>query len=492
LTTVIIVATDTDASETWPDTGAFTIIRMESNVSPLTVLYSITGSAQTGNDYTTLSGSVNIPAGSWSATVTVTPIDDTDFEDDETVIATISPDANYTVGSPDSATVNIADNDTRYVMADATGANDGTSWTNAFTDLQSALAVAVSGQEIWVAAGTYKPTSGTDRAISFVMIEGVGIYGGFAGTESACSQRDWTANVTALSGDIGVSGDNSDNSYHVIVGANNAVLDGFTVRDGMADGADSLNYGGGMYNSSSNPTVTNCTFSGNSAFDVSGSGYGGGMYNIDSSPTVTNCMFIGNSGTNVGGGMCNWGASSSPTVTNCAFSGNWAHRGGGMYNGNPSNSTVTNCTFSGNSADHGGGMHNEPSSLTVTNCIIWGNTASYAGEASIFNNNGATPVVTYSCIEGGYAGTGNIAVNPGFVNASDPDGPDGIWGTSDDGFMLQSGSLCIDAGSNSAVPAGITTDFAGNPRFVDDTSTDDTGEGSPPIVDMGAYEYQQP
>jgi hypothetical protein len=92
------------------------------------------------------------------------------------------------------------------VKADATGANNGSSWTNAYTNPQAALAVAEWGDEIWVAAGTYKPTSGTNRAQPFWMTAGVAIYGGFAGGETAREQRDWAAHETILSGDIGVQG----------------------------------------------------------------------------------------------------------------------------------------------------------------------------------------------------------------------------------------------------------------------------------------------
>ena len=96
--------------------------------------------------------------------------------------------------------------DVIYVDIDATGADDGTSWSNAFTDLQAALAASASGDEIWVAEGTYLPTDTADRTISFAMKDGVGIYGGFDGTETLRSQRNPAVNVTVLSGDIGGSG----------------------------------------------------------------------------------------------------------------------------------------------------------------------------------------------------------------------------------------------------------------------------------------------
>jgi hypothetical protein len=403
------------------------------------------------------------------------------------------------------------------VDVNATGANNGSSWADAYTGLQSALS-AVGGDEIWVVAGTYKPTTDANRTISFVMKENVAIYGGFAGAETSRNQRDWVANQTILSGDIGIENDNSDNSYHVVIGTNNSVLDGFTITGGNAE------YGGGMYNESSSPTVVNCTFSGNSA------GGGGGMCNWASSPTVTNCAFSGNSAI-VGGGMCNesssptvvnctfsgnsaeWGGgmfseSSSPTVTNCAFSGNSAIVGGGMYN-KSSSPTVVNCAFSGNSAEYSGGTYTEESSLTlvnctfsgnftttegggisnygggsltVTNCILWGNT-SPSGE---FGGDGF-PTVNYSDIQGGWEG-GNIDADPLFIRNPGP----GDYGD----LRLQAGSPCIDAGDNDSVPADITDldgdddtaeptplDLDGRPRFVDGDCNGYV------IVDMGAYEF---
>ena len=172
-----------------------------------------------------------------------------------------------------------------YVKADATGANNGLSWANAYTDLQAGLAAAEWGGEIWVAQGTYKPTTSTLRTVSFVLEAGVGLYGGFAGAETERGQRNWETNATILSGDIGIAGNTEDNTYHVVVGAHLAVLDGFTITGGKGGSG-----GGGMYNENCSPTVTNCTFSGNAG----GGGGGGGMYNSGSSPTVTNCTFSDN------------------------------------------------------------------------------------------------------------------------------------------------------------------------------------------------------
>ena len=166
-----------------------------------------------------------------------------------------------------------------YVNAAASGANNGTSWQNAYPDLQAALAAATAGQQIWVAAGTYKPTAGTDRAISFALKPGVGVYGGFAGTETALEQRDWRTNVTTLSGDLlgndsgMVDPDNitmADDSYHVVV--NNAtgsgtILDGFTITGGNANNTSiqSGEDGGGIVNWQGDLTVAHSILRGNTA-----------------------------------------------------------------------------------------------------------------------------------------------------------------------------------------------------------------------------------
>jgi hypothetical protein len=170
-----------------------------------------------------------------------------------------------------------------YVRHDAQGSDDGTSWANAYTSLQSALGAASSGDQIWVAAGTYTPTTTTDRTASFILNTGVAVYGGFAGSETALSQRNWTANVVVLSGDLqGDDGanfaNNAENSYHVVVGATGATLDGFTISGGNASG-EGAEVGGGISNVAAYPTLANLIISGNHASN------GGGMYNDQSNPT---------------------------------------------------------------------------------------------------------------------------------------------------------------------------------------------------------------
>ncbi|MFN8473725.1 MAG: choice-of-anchor Q domain-containing protein [Anaerolineae bacterium] len=316
-----------------------------------------------------------------------------------------------------------------YVIPGGTGG--GTSWTDG-KDLAPALSGAASGSQLWVKAGTYKPTTTSDRTATFALKSGVAIYGGLAGTETQLSQRNANpaTNNTVLSGDIGTPNDNGDNSYHVVTGsgtASTAVLDGFTISGGNASGDGMDSNGGGMYNDGGSPTLTNVTFSGNSGSGQWG-GDGGGMHNKGGSPTLTNVTFSGNSAwygggmdnkggsptlTNVtfsgnsvngeyggeGGGMDNW--DSSPTLTNVIFSGNSAYgeygEGGGMKNwyGSP---TLTNVTFGGNSASHdGGGMDNYGGSPTLTNVTFSGNSASDSG-GGMFNGNGSPTLtnVTFS------------------------------------------------------------------------------------------------
>jgi len=177
-----------------------------------------------------------------------------------------------------------------YAAPSASGSGDCSSWANA-CDLQTALATAQGGDQIWVKEGVHIP--GASRTDAFTLKDDVAAYGGFAGTETSLDQRDWQAHVTVLSGDIsrdditdpnGVVTDTThivgDNSYRVIVTGNltdTAVLDGFTITGGQANGTDPNDCGGGMYNDASSPTLRNVVFSGNAA------NAGGGMCNFNAS-----------------------------------------------------------------------------------------------------------------------------------------------------------------------------------------------------------------
>jgi len=414
-----------------------------------------------------------------------------------------------------------------YVDVNCPGPGNG-SELDPYCSIQTAIDNAVDTDEIVVAPGTYFETIN------------------FLGKAVWLHSSDGPE-VTIIDG---------TGNFHVVqcVGGEgqDTVLDGFTITGGNANGnIGSEDRGGGMRNFDSSPTVTNCTFSGNSAFLAGGmwnqssnptvtnctfsgnsADNGGGMFNNFSSPTVTNCTFSGNAAAGSGGGI--YSLTGNPTVTNCTFSGNSADNGGGMFNGN-SSPTVTNCTFSGNSASAGGGMSNQSSNPTVTNCTFSGNTSNIQGGGmynllsnptvtnctfsgnsasaggGMFNNvsiptvtncilwndspdefsNASTPAVAYSNIQGGFPGTGNIDADPVFV---DPDNGD---------YRLQAGSPCIDAGNNWGVPQdtedldgdGDTReltpwDLDGNPRFNADPADFDPGCGVPVVVDIGAYEFQ--
>lgn len=419
-----------------------------------------------------------------------------------------------------------------YVKANAVGANNGTSWTDAFTKLQDALALAnscASITQVWVAAGTYYPDEGigqtiNDRNSTYQLKNDLAIYGGFAGTETLLSQRNWTTNVTILNGDIDQNdgtnfSNNGGNAYNVTTGSgttNSAILDGFTITGGNANfniGGSKQANGAGMYNFSGSPVVSNCFFTGNSAFNS-----GGGMSNLSSSPTITNCSFSGNSSPNSGGGMRNDNSSSSitncsfsgnsasnngggmtiqgfptPSITNCSFSGNLSlQEGGGMFN-LVSSPSITNCSFTGNSAASGGGMFNQSNFVLsfaplITNCIIWNNrdnSGTGTANASIYNDL-STPVITYCLVQGqNPAGAGNLDgianvanVNyPLFVTTVDP----ATSPTTAGNLRLQCLSPAIDAGLDAANLT--TTDLDGNPRKFDAIAG-----GS--LIDMGAYEKQ--
>lgn len=219
-----------------------------------------------------------------------------------------------TLTAPQSARANPG---VLYAAPTAQGSGNCSNWANACT-LQTALTTAISGDEIWVKAGVYYPGAAGNRTATFTLKNGVALYGGFAGTESSRDGRDWQANKTILSGDVDGNDTNTDgnyiaetwndiqgeNAYHVVTGSgtdNTALLDGFVITAGQANYLGwPNNAGGGMYNESGSPTLTDVTFTGNSA------DFGGGMYNDSyTSPTLINVTFSGNSANEQGGGMYN-------------------------------------------------------------------------------------------------------------------------------------------------------------------------------------------
>jgi len=250
--------------------------------------------------------------------------------------------------------------------AAVTGTNDGTSWDNAFTDLQDALRRAWECPDkvdtILVAVGTYFPTTSMDRTLSFDIPSGVVILGGFSPLNGITTpgQRDWRIYETVLSGNIGMV-DNSDNSYHVVTTLHvdsTTIVDGFTISDGNADGSGPYGSGGGWYNDGSgignhsNPTIRNCKFYFNRA-DLGGAMLNFGEMGGNSSPTLLDCEFIENGAVISGGAIANRATNgySSPELINYVF----VHNNTGVNSGailnygaeGTSSPIMTICLFQG-------------------------------------------------------------------------------------------------------------------------------------------------
>lgn len=285
-----------------------------------------------------------------------------------------------------------------YVNQNATGANDGTSWTNAFTDLQEAIDSANANDQIWVATGTYYPTKdkngnaspSNNREKTFYIDKNIQLYGGFAGSETQLSQRNWNFNLTFLSGNLGSSGSISDNSYHVVRSKDlntSARLDGFAIKDGYANtsslSSDEYRSGAGIYNHNSDWTIANCFITDNTVLNSHYSTsyqtycYGGGMYNDSSDLTIMNCIFADNTAQTTANGWSN------------AY-------GGAIYNKN-SNMTMTDCYFDNNralassfSATYAGAIYIQTSTVSIKNTDIQNSVASTsawrARGGAVYNN----------------------------------------------------------------------------------------------------------
>jgi len=284
-----------------------------------------------------------------------------------------------------------------YVDADAVGANDGSSWADAYRYLQDALAVARSRDEIRVAQGIYKPDQGKDQAagdrqrtfrLGHATVKGG--YAGFGGFEP--NERDLARYETILSGDLNGNDEpnfvsTDDNSFRVVTALDDAVLDGFTITGGNSDGS-----GAGMTCVTANATISNCIFRSNAAV------HGGAMYIsgrkpkraagkfIGLSPVLSNCRFINNSAIYGGAILIN---DSSPNLTDCIFAGNstialTSSSGiGGAVRNVFSDPNLINCVFKGNSAVRGGAIFNQQSDPIFEGCTFVGNTVRGTRRAGI-------------------------------------------------------------------------------------------------------------
>lgn len=301
------------------------------------------------------------------------------------------------------------------------------------------------------------------------------------------------------------------------------------------DGNTSANNGGGLLNNGAPAILTNVTFKNNIASGGSGGGMshrfdadgltltltnvdfinnsatdGGGLYSMNSYSTSskvtgTNVRFLGNHAIVYGGGGME-AAQGHATLVNALFSDNSAvSLGGGIAGWGYSNTTLTNATFSGNSAPKSAAIFvgDDPTAVVnLQNSVVYGNSggseipanSSYDDSVCGLGDYCGTANISNSLIQGGCPAAANctsiVSGDPKFANPSNPAGADGTIGTTDDGLQLSAGSPAIDAGDNSYVPTGVDKDVAGQTRFKNDTGTPDTGIGTPPIVDMGAYEFQ--
>ena len=326
---------------------------------------------------------------------------------------------------------NPAVGNTLYVNKGVTASGSGSTWDDAFKDLYEAMEAARycnAITQIFVARGTYTPPLNA----SFVMKEGVKLYGGFVGNENLLSDRNWTINETILQG----------NGSHVIRNDNNgltyaALLNGFTITGGNAQG------------------------------------YGGGMYNSNVYPALTNCIFKNNAATIWGGAMYNEG-NAAPLVYNTLFYDNHATGGGAVFNNDNNTAGFINCTFANNtSSSNGGALHTYQGAISfVRNCIFWGNvnatgTQLYSSLDGAINADNCLIEGGNSAFTGSFLNVTGVTANPMFVDA----------GTGK--FGLSATSPAVNKGGNLFfVGASQTTDLAGKPRLFGTT------------IDIGAYESQ--
>jgi len=398
------------------------------------------------------------------------------------------------IASPSNASILRIDKDSTEAIP------DGTAWSKAFPTLSAALTAASSGDILWVADGTYKPTTGTDRTISFTIDDkALRIYGGFQGIsrsgggESDLDQRNPIRNRTILSGDIGTASVTSDNSYHVFTVTNVegvVILDGLTFSDGNANSSPNDRNGGGLRlldGASTDIRVVKCIFENNLATDRGAGAYftlSNGMADF------VNCTFRHNGSTSTirGGGIASDGCSCS--FTNCLFYENIAQSGAGLWLWN-GGSTLVNCTVAYNtatgsmSAEGGGVWVGGSIAENITNCILWGNTDELEDTegAQVFEYTPeltSGPDVTYTIIEAcdTYCGEpSNSDADPMFVDVGSDD------------YRLDSSSPAINAGSDVAVPDDIG-----------DLNQDDDPDETTPVdldlqerfvgdVDIGAFEF---
>lgn len=266
------------------------------------------------------------------------------------------------------------------VDADAAGNDDGGTWSDAFTDLQSAIATASNGDEIWVAEGTYIP--GTDASTFFQLKTDVALYGGFDGTETSRGERDWAAHETVLSGYLGPG----TNSYRITrkTTGGQSVMDGFTVRDG--DGTGGAYHGAGIQCNTGELLLFNCTFTSNAC-----TGSGGAVYfGASAYGTISNCLFTGNSAASAlgyGGAVRQEGTLFPLTILASHFEGNFATRSGGAVSTRGTTNVFADCVFVDNRSTNnypGGAVELAEGENRLVGCAFTNNRAVKSNGGAVF------------------------------------------------------------------------------------------------------------
>ncbi|AWI26252.1 T9SS type A sorting domain-containing protein [Flavobacterium pallidum] len=412
-----------------------------------------------------------------------------------------------------------------YVNKNATGANNGTSWTNAYLTIEQAFGDVIVGDQVWVASGVYKPVGNTSSS-SFSIPNGVAVYGSFMGTETTLAQRDITAGVsTTLNGDVGTVGVNTDNCRSVVTFTNSSnltIFDGFKIVNGYA----TTIWGGAIRVSQGQPIIRNCELVANYGSDGGAVGIYAQTSNIT---TLISCKIRNNSSAGDGGGI--WLGGGTLKLIDCDISSNTAQNGGGVFLDSNSALIVDRTVMSGNSASlYGGAVCNDDSGSTVElynslfvgnvadygaalssvvpagtppvskiiNCTISGNknnvtnvsvyTVELAGQLSVFYNNIVCNNIAGRALDNGAAANSiiegindansstNISTTvPTFVNA----GVAAAAPFSIDGYdyHLLAGSNGINMGDNTLINQVYNLDLQKTARIQDTT------------VDMGAYEF---
>ncbi|NOU48613.1 MAG: hypothetical protein HOO86_16350, partial [Bacteroidales bacterium] len=363
-----------------------------------------------------------------------------------------------------------------YVDASKTDdTGDGLSWTNAKKTLQAALDLSLSGYQIWVKEGTYKPTLEArgigNRYKTFQMKDGVAIYGGFDGTETSINERSMNSHMTILSGDLDgndtYSGtgstlsisNNSENCYTVIWNDINAagttataILDGFVIKGGNADGETNATYGGGgMHNNATYPTIRNCRFEYNSAK------HGAAFFSYSSTSAFYNCVFVNNYGSDV------------------------SSFGGTIYNNAGNGLAFNNCDIVNNYSANVGGVVSYNTSTILNNSVVWGNYSVNSGHQIYCTANGNI-TLNYSCYQnevddvntdgGTFTPTNCITADPEFVDVVNGD------------YRIAGTSSCLDLGNDSY--NNLATDIRGAGFGRKLLKTDALTIGT---IDIGAYEF---